>query len=110
MVNVAVSGDSVWGVNKDQDVYCANGPDLMSGAGGWAEVPGKLVQVSVSGNDVWGVNNEQQIFYSPNNTAGDWMLVCLPPPPPQGTRGGPPGTRGSPHGTRGGPPGTRGGP
>ena len=56
--HVSVGADgTVWGVNKNDQIYRRDG-------GNWRNIPGGLKQISVgSRSKVWGVNRNDQIYY-----------------------------------------------
>ncbi len=60
---VSVGSDgTVWGVNRNSEIYQWNGSD-------WAKVDGLLNQIAVgSASHVWGVNNANHIFRRDGNT------------------------------------------
>lgn len=64
---VKASKSSVWGVNKNDDIF------FWNGSGGWTKVAGKLKDVSIgSDGTIWGVNKNDDIFKRKNNT---WVRV-----------------------------------
>ena len=63
------AGDSVWGVNKDNDIFTCSGEGNYT----WRHVPGKLTNVDVSDKgSVWGINREHHIF---KMEGGTWKRI-----------------------------------
>jgi hypothetical protein len=69
---VDIDGNTVCGVNSNDDVYCRD--DLTSGS--WRKLRGKLKQVSVSNGKMYGVNAGNAIYYKPNtDETSSWTRI-----------------------------------
>ena len=65
----------VYGVNKNNDIFCRTGISNYNPKGtGWQHIGGKLKYISCGSYGCWGVNAKDQIFFrkgvSPKKPAG----------------------------------------
>ena len=71
----------VWGVNKDDDIYCRDGIKNENPKGtDWKHISGKLKYVSCGPYGCWGVNSLDNIYFRRGVTAAEcsgtgWVRV-----------------------------------